>query len=223
MSSEVHFKGAFNLIRAFLSNMSKNIAFSISKSNFIIYNTPLYNTTCIKTSIFFFLPFHLNNVSLLFFNNFLFFLSLLYLSLSHSTAGTTLQTTHQKPTTHTTTTTNKKKPSPSPPPANPLPLAHHKPHPSKTKSQTHHPKPNHKPTKICPNWNLCTNSQPANRNLRHEREIIIDLNWWGRVGGQIGGSGDLATLRPKSREIEWLRAERLTTSRDRQQAEIGDV
>ena len=58
MSSKVHFKGAFNLIRAFLSNMSKNIAFSISKSNFITYNTPLYNTTYIKT--FFFLLFHLN-------------------------------------------------------------------------------------------------------------------------------------------------------------------
>ena len=58
--------------------MSKNIAFSISKPNFIIYNTPLYNTTYIKTSIF--LPFHLNNVSLLFFNNFLFLLSLVSLS-----------------------------------------------------------------------------------------------------------------------------------------------
>ena len=216
MSSKVHFKGAFNLIRAFLSNMSKNIVFNISKSNFITYNTPLYNTTYIKT-FFFFLPFHLNNVSLLF------FLSLLYLSLSHSTAGTTLQTTHQKSTTHTTTTTNKKKPSPSPPPTNPPPLAHHKLHPSKTKSQIHHPKPNHKLTKICPNRNPCTNSQLANRNLRHEREIIIDLNRWGWVGGQIRGSGDLATLRPKSREIEWLRAERLTTSRDRQRAEIGDV
>ena len=29
------------LLRAFLSNMSKNIAFSISKPNFIIYNTLL--------------------------------------------------------------------------------------------------------------------------------------------------------------------------------------
>ena len=60
-------------VRAFLSNMSKNIAFSISKPNFITYNTPLYNTTYIKTSSF--LPFHLNSVSLLFFNNFLFLLS----------------------------------------------------------------------------------------------------------------------------------------------------
>ena len=62
-----------NALREFLSNMSKNIVFSISKPNFITYNTPLYNNTSIKTSFFFFfLPFHLNNVSLLFFNNFLF-------------------------------------------------------------------------------------------------------------------------------------------------------
>ena len=71
------------LLRAFLSNMSKNIAFSILKPNFIIYNTLLYNTTYIKTSIF--LPLHLNNVSLLVFNNFFIFpfscLSLLYLFL----------------------------------------------------------------------------------------------------------------------------------------------
>ena len=40
---------------------------------------------------------------------FLFFLSLFCLSLSHNTTGTTLPTTHQKPTTHTTTTTNKKR------------------------------------------------------------------------------------------------------------------
>ena len=115
---------------------------------------------------------------------FLYYFSIIFcfplspLSLSFSQHRRHHTTNHPpKPTTHTTTTTNKKKPSPLPPPANPPPLAHHKPHPSKTKSQTHHPKPNHKPTKICPNWNLCTNSQPANRNLRHEREIIIDLNW----------------------------------------------
>ena len=138
MSSEVHFKGAFNLIRAFLSNMLKNIAFNISKSNFITYNTLLYNTTYIKTSIFFFfLPFHLNNVSLLFFNNFLFFLSLLYLSLfliaplaPHYNPPT------KNPPPIPQPPLTKKKPSPSPPPANPPPLAHHKPHPSKTKSQT---------------------------------------------------------------------------------------
>ena len=94
-------------LRAFLSSILKNLAFTLSKPIFITYNTPHYNTTYIKTSIF--LPFHLNNVSLLFFNNFLFFLSLLCLSLSHSTAGTNLPTTHPKPTTHTTTTTNKKR------------------------------------------------------------------------------------------------------------------
>ena len=44
-------------LRAFLSNMSKNIAFSILKPNFITYNTPLYNTTYIKTSIFFTISF----------------------------------------------------------------------------------------------------------------------------------------------------------------------
>ena len=72
----------------------------ILKSNFITYNTPLYNTTYIKISIF--LLFYLNNVSLLFL--IIFFLSLFCLSLSHSTVGTTLPTTHQKPTTHTITT-----------------------------------------------------------------------------------------------------------------------
>ena len=45
------------ILRAFLSNMSKNIAFSISKPNFITYNTPLYNIIYIKTSIFFTISF----------------------------------------------------------------------------------------------------------------------------------------------------------------------
>ena len=44
-------------LRAFLSNMSKNIVFSISKPNFITYNIPLYNTTYIKTSSFFTISF----------------------------------------------------------------------------------------------------------------------------------------------------------------------
>ena len=47
----------FCLLRAFLSNMSKNITFSISKPNFITYNAPLYNTTYIKISIFFTISF----------------------------------------------------------------------------------------------------------------------------------------------------------------------
>ena len=64
-----------------------------------------------------------------------------------------IPTHHQPPLVH------RKKPSNKYPP----PPAHHKPFPSKTKSQTHHPKPNHKPTKLC-----------LNRNPRREREIIID-------------------------------------------------
>ena len=99
---------SLSFLGAFFSSILKNLAFALSKPIFITYNTPIYNTTYIKTSIFF-LQFHLNNVSLLFFNNFLFFLSLLCLSLSHSTTSTNLPTTHPKPTTHTTTTTNKKR------------------------------------------------------------------------------------------------------------------
>ena len=91
--------------------MSKNIVFSISKPNFIIYNTSHYNNTYIKTSIF--LPFHLNNVSLLFFNIFFIFplspVSLSSISLSFWRHRWHHPPTHQKPTTHTTTTTNKKR------------------------------------------------------------------------------------------------------------------
>ena len=41
-------------LRAFSSNMSKNIAFKISKHYFIYFNTPLYNISNIKVFFFFF-------------------------------------------------------------------------------------------------------------------------------------------------------------------------
>ena len=66
--------GQCKVVTAFLSN----IVFSISKSNFITYNIPLYNTIYIK--IYIFLPFYLNNIFLLFLNNFLSLLSLVSLS-----------------------------------------------------------------------------------------------------------------------------------------------
>ena len=53
---------------------SKNLTFNILKPIFITYNTPLYNISYIKNSIF--LIFHLNILSLLFFIHFL----LLFLS-----------------------------------------------------------------------------------------------------------------------------------------------
>ena len=72
-----------NLFRAFPSKLLKNLAFTISKTNFITYNTSLYNIPYIKTSIF--LTLHLNILSLLFFIHF-FIIShspSLSLSLSH--------------------------------------------------------------------------------------------------------------------------------------------
>ena len=138
------------IVRAFPSTILKNLVFTISKSNFITYNTPLYNTIYIKTSIFF-LPFHLNIVSLLFFNNFLFFLSPLSLSFSqhrqrHTTTSThhhwynrTQQSPHLTANSHLTqqptTTTN---PSPTNPPHKP----NHKP-PQHSHSHHHrwHPQP----------------------------------------------------------------------------------
>ena len=70
------------MLRAFPSTILKNLAFTISKTNFITYNKSLYNIPSIKTSIFFF-TFHLNIISLLFFIH-IFILSL-SLSLSLST------------------------------------------------------------------------------------------------------------------------------------------
>ena len=55
---------------------SKNLTFNILKPIFITYNTPLYNISYIKNSIF--LIFHLNILSLLFFIHFFY-----YFSLSH--------------------------------------------------------------------------------------------------------------------------------------------
>ena len=45
------------LIRVFSSTILKNLAFIISKTNFIMYNTSFYNISSIKTSIFFNIPF----------------------------------------------------------------------------------------------------------------------------------------------------------------------
>ena len=44
-------------LKAFTSTLLKNLAFTISKTNFIIYNTSFYNIPSIKTSIFFNIPF----------------------------------------------------------------------------------------------------------------------------------------------------------------------
>ena len=82
-------------IKAFWSKILKNLAFSISKTNFITYNTSLYNISYIKTSIFF-LTLHLNILSLLFF--------ILPLSLTQSLSFSTHrhhQQTHQAKNTHT--------------------------------------------------------------------------------------------------------------------------
>ena len=57
-------------LRAFLSRILKNLAFTISKPIFITYNTPFYNIPYNKTSIF--LTLHLNIISLLLF---IFFIS----------------------------------------------------------------------------------------------------------------------------------------------------
>ena len=118
-------------LRAFTLRVLKILAYSIKKTNFIAFNTSLYNTSNIKTSIF--LTLHLNIISLLFFIYFLFFLSLPLSQPNSSkhrhpsqyqqppqpiatmpktqTLPTTTMpppptnpTTHQKPTTHTTTT-----------------------------------------------------------------------------------------------------------------------
>ena len=71
------------VLRAFPSKFLKNLAFTISKTNFITYSTPLYNITYIKTSIF--LTLHLNILSLLFFIH---FLLLLFLTLPRSLSPT---------------------------------------------------------------------------------------------------------------------------------------
>ena len=63
-----------NWLRVFTSRILKNLAFSISKSHFITFNIPLYNTFKIKTSIFF-LQFHLNIIFYSFFVFIFFILS----------------------------------------------------------------------------------------------------------------------------------------------------
>ena len=92
--------------------MLKNLAFTISKTNFIIYNTSFYNIASIKTSIF--LTFYLKIISLLFF---IFPLSLLCLSVSQPNYSqhrqpphppTIAATSHQQSDQITTTTARKK-------------------------------------------------------------------------------------------------------------------
>ena len=82
------------VLRACPSSILKDLVFTISKTNFITYNTPLYNIPYIKTSIF--LTRHLNIISLLIFYSFSLYLSFLCVSLSQSSATRS---------THTTTTT----------------------------------------------------------------------------------------------------------------------
>ena len=140
-------------LRASLSRLLKILAFTLSKPIFITNNVPLYNTTYIKTSIFFTISF--KYFSLLFFNNFLFFLSPLSLSFSqHRRRHTTTSAHHhhhhhwynktQQPphptanshlTQQPTTTTN-------PLPTNPPHKPNHKP-PQHSHSHHHrrHPQP----------------------------------------------------------------------------------
>ena len=111
--------------------MLKNLAFTISKTNFIIYNTSFYNITSIKTSIF--LTFYLKIISLLFF---IFPLSLLCLSVSQPNYSqhrqpphppTIAATSHQQSDQITTTTARKKG-------KNPQPIAKKNPQTKSTKS-----------------------------------------------------------------------------------------
>ena len=84
-----------HLIRAFPSTLLKHLAFTISKSNFITYNTPLYNIPYIKTSIF--LTLHLNILSLSFFILLLSFsVSLSSVSLFHNPAPPATISTQKK-------------------------------------------------------------------------------------------------------------------------------
>ena len=105
-------------LRAFSSTLIKNLAFIISKPNFITYKTPLYNILYIKTSIF--LTLHLKILSLslyIIFNSssLCLCLSLLCVSLSQpSAAGHHIhppisQAPH--PPTNITTTTSKNHPN----------------------------------------------------------------------------------------------------------------
>ena len=76
------------------------LAFTISKTNFIIYNTSLYNIPSIKTSIFFNIPFKYS--FFIIFYSFFSFLSPLSLSLSQPNYSQHRQPSH--PPTHTTST-----------------------------------------------------------------------------------------------------------------------
>ena len=62
-------------LTVFTSNMSKNIAFKISKHYFINFNTPLYDTPYVKGFIFIFTT-SLKYYLFIIYNSFLFYLSL---------------------------------------------------------------------------------------------------------------------------------------------------
>ena len=117
-------------LRAFLSRLLKNLTFTLSKPIFITCNTPLYNTTYIKASIFFTISF--KYCFFIIFQQFFYFSFLLCLSLSHSTVGATL------PHPLTTTTTGITKPN-----------SHHTQQPiatspsSQQPPQTHYPQTHH--------------------------------------------------------------------------------
>ena len=93
------------VLRACPSSILKDLVFTISKTNFIIYNTPLYTIPYIKTSIF--LTLHLNIISLLIFYSFSLYLSLSFVSLFLNPARWDQHIPPPPhPTTHTTTTTS---------------------------------------------------------------------------------------------------------------------
>ena len=83
----------FPSVWAFPSTLQKNLVFTISKPNFITYNTSLYIISNIKTSIF--LTLHLNILFLSFFILPLsFFVSLSFVSLFHNPALPATISTH---------------------------------------------------------------------------------------------------------------------------------
>ena len=75
-------------IRAFPSTLLKNLSFTISKLNFITYNTPLYKISYIKNSIFFNTSFKYSFFIIFYSSSLFLCLFLLCVSLSQpSTAG----------------------------------------------------------------------------------------------------------------------------------------
>ena len=108
-------------LRAFHSTILKNLAFTISKPNFITYNTPLYNLPYIKTSNFFNTSFKYS-FFIIFYSSFLFLcLSLLYVSLSQPSVAShhihpPISQPPHPPNIAATTNNSQKKNSPHPKP-----------------------------------------------------------------------------------------------------------